>query len=384
MTVEATHLPPPQRGIIRQVEIWPLRIPLRGALQIAVGEKRPSLDVVIVRLVTEEGVYGLGETQAWRRQGSSETLVGLIDAMQTLLIPQMIGQSVFDLAAIAARFDEVLYGRLAAKAALLDALYDAQGHLLGVPVWQLLGGRARESIETGAVLTLRAQLEDTLDEALAFYQQGYRHFSIKAGLDIRRDIKAVSALRHALGDEARLLVDANAALAFDDARRLLHGIAPFAVDAAEQPLALHDRHGLAALAATSPVALILDESITTQADLLQWIPERAAHALHTKTAKNGGIWHSRPLWQLAHAAGWQVRAGNHPATSLATLAVAHLATAWPHTLIPSPFSQSVTHDLVADVVTEPVRVDNARLRLGTAPGWGVELDMAQIARWQRR
>ncbi len=106
------------------------------------------------------------------------------------------------------------------------------------------------------------------------------------------------------------------------------------------------------------------------------------HILRTKTAKNGGIWHSRSLWQLAHTAGWRVRAGNHPATTLATLAVAHLAAAWPHELIPSPFTSSVIHDFVSDIVTEPVTVQQTHLKVGDAPGWGVELDMAQIARWQ--
>lgn len=370
----------PPRGVIREVELWPLRIPLKSPLQIAVGEQRQSIEVVIVRLHTEEGVSGLGETQAWQRQGSNETLAGLVDVLKNQLIPQLIGRSVFDIAKIAQQFDALIYGRLAAKAALLDALYDAQARLLNVPVWQLLGGRARDSIETGAVLTI-AQPAQAVEQAQSFYQQGYRHFSVKVGKDIRRDIQALAAIRHELGDEARLLVDANAALEFDDALRLLKGIEPFNVEAAEQPLAAHDLRGLAELASRTSVPLILDESITTQADLLNIIPQRIAHALHTKTAKNGGVWHIRPLWQLAHAAGWRVRPGNHPATSLATLSVAHLATAWPHSLIPSPFTQSVTHDLEGDVVTEPLKVDRAHLTVSDKPGWGVELDIKQLARW---
>lgn len=368
-------------GVIRAVELWPLRIPVKSPLQIAVGEQRQSIDLLIVRLHTAEGVSGLGETQAWQRQGSNETLAGLVDVLKNQLIPQLIGRSVFDMAKIAQQFDAVIYGRLAAKAALLDALYDAQARLLNVPVWQLLGGRARDSIETGAVLTITQPAQAVL-QAQSFYQQGYRHFSVKVGKDIRRDIQTLAALRHELGDEIRLLVDANAALEFDDALRLLKGIEPFNIEAAEQPLASHDIRGLAELASRSPVPLILDESITTQADLLNIIPQRIAHALHTKTAKNGGIWHIRPLWQLAHAAGWRVRPGNHPATSVATLSVAHLATAWPHSLIPSPFAQSVIHDLEGDVVTEPLKVEQAQLTVSDKPGWGIELDLKLLARWR--
>jgi len=368
-------------GIVRQVEIWPLRIPFKKPLQIAVGGQRQSLEVVIVRLQTDEGVFGLGETQAWLRLGSNETLAGLLDVLHNQLIPLLVGRSIFDIASIAELFDQAIYGRLPAKAALLDAIYDAQGRLLNVPVWQLLGGRARQSIETGAVLTI-SQPEQAVTEALSFYQQGYRHFSVKAGKDMTRDIQTLALLRQELGDEIRLLVDANASLEFDGALRLLKSIEPFNIEAVEQPLAPQNIRGLAELAARSDIPIVLDESITTPADLLNIIPQHIAHAFHSKTSKSGGLWHLRPLWQLAHSAGWRVRAGNHPSTSLATLAVAHLATAWPHRLIPSPFTQSVTHDLEGDVVSESLPIHQAYLTVSDAPGFGVELDIKQLARWQ--
>jgi len=380
--VSEQHLPLSSSiGIVRQVEIWPLRIPFKKPLQIAVGGQRQSLEVVIVRLQTDEGVFGLGETQAWLRQGSNETLAGLLDVLHHQLVPLLVGRSVFDIAWIAELFDQAIYGRLSAKAALLDAIYDAQGRLLNVPVWQLLGGRARQSIETGAVLTI-SEPERVMTEAHSFYQQGYRHFSVKAGKDITRDIHTLALLRQELGDEVRLLVDANASLDFNEALRLLKSIEPFNIEALEQPLAPQNIRGLAELATRSDIPLILDESITTTADLLNIIPQHIAHAFHSKTSKNGGLWHLRPLWQLAHSAGWRVRAGNHPATSLATLAVAHLATAWPHSLIPSPFTQSVTHDLEGDVTSEPLPIDQAYLTVSDAPGFGVELDIKQLARWQ--
>ncbi|QGY33120.1 mandelate racemase/muconate lactonizing enzyme family protein [Pantoea cypripedii] len=369
-------------ALIRSVTLWPLRIPLKSTYDIAAGETRQSVDVVIVSLQTEAGVVGLGETQAWHRQGSNETLAGLVDAMQSLLIPLMIGQSVFDIASLAERFDRRLSGRYAAKAALLDALYDAQGRLLNLPVWALLGGRARASVATGAVLTLREKLAETLEEAELRYQQGYRHFSLKVGRSISRDIQAVAALRKTLGDEVQILIDANAGLTFSDALRLLQAIEPYQIEAAEQLLASHDWSGLADLARRTSIPLLLDESITTPADLLHAIPQRLAQGVHTKTAKNGGIWHSRQLWQIASAAGWQVRAGNHPATSIATLAVAHLATAWAAPLITSPFTSSVTHELMGDVVSQPLAITHGELKIGEGTGWGVDLDKQAIARWR--
>lgn len=368
-------------SLIRSVTLHPLRIPFRQHYQIAVGEAHVHLDVVVAELHTEHGVIGLGETQVWRRDGSGETLVGLLDAMQSLLIPLLIGQSVFDIATLAQRFEQVLSGRLAAKAALLDALIDAQARTLNVPAYQLLGGRTRATIETGAVLTLRSELAETLAEAEQRYQQGYRHFSLKVGQSIARDVAAVAALRHALGDKVSLLLDANAALSFSDARHLMQRLEPYNIEALEQPLASHDIAGLQALAATSAIPLVLDESVTTPPELLHAIQQRSAQGIHTKTAKNGGLWHTRQLWHLAHAAGWRVRAGNYPATGIATHAVAHSTMAWPHAMLVSPFTSSPLHDLEGDIVTEKLQVAAGQLHLSDAPGWGVTLDREQLARW---
>ena len=59
---------------ITRVGTIPLRIPLLVPLKISSGAKRPAVDVLLVRLHTNQGIVGIGETQAWRRQGSSETL----------------------------------------------------------------------------------------------------------------------------------------------------------------------------------------------------------------------------------------------------------------------------------------------------------------------
>ncbi len=369
-------------SVVEKVTLHPLRIPFKRRYQIAAGAAHTHLELVIIELHTDQGVVGLGETQVWRRHGSNETLRGLLDALQQLLIPALIGQSVFDIARLTQQFDQLLSGRLAAKAALLDALIDAQAKTLKVPAYQLLGGQARASVETGAVLTLRPDLADTVREAEQRYEQGYRHFSLKVGQSLSRDVACVAAVRQALGDEARILVDANASLAFHDAVQLLRRIEPYNIEAAEQPLAAHDIAGLSDLAARTAIPLLLDESVTTPQDLLPAIAQRAAHGIHTKTGKNGGVWLTRQLWQLADAAGWRVRAGNFPASGLATQAVAHLALAWPQPLIVSPFTSSALHDLEEDILTAPLTVTAGHLQVSDASGWGVTLNPEQLARWR--
>ena len=60
---------------ITRVETIPLRVPLRQPTKISQGAAREAVEVMIVRLHTDAGVVGIGETQAWRRQGSAADIV---------------------------------------------------------------------------------------------------------------------------------------------------------------------------------------------------------------------------------------------------------------------------------------------------------------------
>ena len=150
-------------------------------------------------------------------------------------------------------------------------------------MYALLGGRARADIPVCCVLTLRDDPARTVEEALRFKQRGFTTYTVKVGKNVRQDVHNVAAVREALGDDASLYVDANGSLNFDDALRLLHELAPYRIDGAEQPLAHWDLDGAAALAARSPVALLLDESIGSTHDLFGATQRRAATGVQTKT-----------------------------------------------------------------------------------------------------
>ena len=69
---------------ITRLETIPLHIPFKKLYKFAAGS-RPHVEVLLVRLYTDEGIFGIGETQAWRRLGSSETLPKLVDEMTAIL-----------------------------------------------------------------------------------------------------------------------------------------------------------------------------------------------------------------------------------------------------------------------------------------------------------
>lgn len=359
--------------LIERVEIIPLRLPMKIPIKIASGEPRATVDTLVVRLWTSAGVCGIGETQAWRRQGSRETFGSLCSVIRDHFSPHLVGRSPFDIAAIMRRLEEAAFQSLYAQAAISDALYDLQGKLLGVPVHTLLGGRCRDHLAGCAVLFMKPDIEETLEGADAFYARGFRSFIVKVGVDLAADVRTVAALRERFGPDAVIRVDANGGMSFDAALSLLRKLDPFDVDSAEQPLPIWDVAGLAELARRTPIPLMIDESLATSQDLLAVIRERAGTAIHTKVGKNGGLWGSRKLWTIAEAAGLRIFPGNHPSTSVATLSVVHLAAAWPGPLLEGPFALGL-EALATDIVREPATMQGNRLMVPDRPGLGVDLD----------
>jgi muconate cycloisomerase len=364
---------------ITRVETIPLHVPFKKMYKSAAGP-RPYVEVLIVRLHTDEGIVGIGETQAWRRHGSSETLPKLVDAIQNHLSPYIIGRSAFDLAAIMRGLDDALDHSLYAKAPISDALYDLQGKALGLPVYQLLGGKCRDTIPICAVLAMKDDVQGTLENAQGWYDRGFRTFTIKVGLDADIDYANVRALSERFGPDVSMRVDANSGMGFDDALVLLTRLQPFFLDGAEQPLAPWDIEGMAELARRVSIPIIADESLSDEHTLIDIIRRRAASGMQSKEAKHGGIWHIRKLWIIAEAAGMRIYPGNHPSVSVATAGVAHLAAAWPGQLSDGTFAYGVSGDLAEDVVTEPISPRGNMVHVPEGPGLGLTLDEGKISR----
>ncbi len=365
---------------ITGIECIPLNVPFKIPFKISTGAARPVVETLIVKIHTDQGLTGIGETQAWRRQGSAETLAGQINIIKNHFEPQLLGRSPFDVSAIMHELHESMYNTHYSQAAVGDALYDLVGKLLGVPIYQLLGGQCRDRVRVAAVLSMKGTVESLLDSADEFFERGFRHLVLKIGVDAAQDFKNAEALRKRFGSEIELRVDANAALDYDAALRLLTKLEPFDIETAEQPLAIWDVEGMAALAKAVRMPLMADECVATDHALLDIIRKQAATSAQTKVAKNGGIYHIRRLWHLLAAAGMGINPGNHPATSVATASVAHMCGSWPTPVMAGVFAVGVSGALAEDIVENPIVPENGEVPIPTGPGLGVTLDEDALAR----
>ncbi len=369
---------------IRAVETIPLHIPFGSPFQIATAREssREFLEALIVRVHTDQGVFGIGETQAWRRQGSAELLPNLMHSIHGQFEPLLVGRSPFDVNAIMQDLNATLYNSLYAQAAIGDALYDLIGKFLNVPVHVLLGGKSRDRVRVGAVLSMKPTVEELVESAQAFYERGFRHFGLKIGIDPAADLRNARALRETFGDGIVLRVDANASMNFDAAANLLRKLEPFDIDVAEQPIAIWDVDGLAALSQAVAMPIMADESVSTDHSLLDIIKRRAATVVQTKTAKNGGIHYIKRLWNLAEAAGMRIYPGNHPSTSIATSAVAHMCAASPIPVMEGVFAVGMSGALADDIAENSIRPIDGEVPVPDGPGLGVTLDEDKLAKYR--
>ncbi|MFF0144137.1 muconate cycloisomerase [Amycolatopsis sulphurea] len=339
--------------------------------------------VLLIRLVTEDGVVGWGEGVVpggpwW----GGESVEGMAALVEHHLAPLVLGQDVLRPEALARHLEKHAAGAPFARAGVEMAVWDAAGRALNVPVSQLLGGARQERLPvTWALGTEPAEI--VIDEARELLAQGRHHsFKLKMGtLPADEDVTRVSAVTHALDGAAPVAVDLNGAWDEHTARRWLPALAEAGVHLAEQPLPAANVAGLARLRHQTTIAIMADESLWTPADALHLATAHAADVLALKIGKSGGLSATRRIAAVADAAGLGCYGGTTIETSLGTSASAHLFAATTVGVGTELFGPLLLAD---DIATEPVTYEAGELLLTDGLGFGITIDEEKVAKYARR
>ncbi len=170
-----------------------------------------SRTALLVRITADDGTIGWGEAY-----GPPEPSAAIVDYV---LAPIVLGANPFNTLPLW----EQMYARLRdfgqkgfaihAISAIDIALWDLKGKALGVSVSRLLGGRFRDRVEayaTGLYFRPKEQFEaELVDEALVHVADGFRAIKLKIGYTPDVDLRHARAIRHAIGPNVQLMVDAN-------------------------------------------------------------------------------------------------------------------------------------------------------------------------------
>jgi muconate cycloisomerase len=332
---------------------------------------------VLVRIQDDGGREGLGEasvTCVW----SGETQVGTIAVVREILAPLLIGADPFDSEWISKRMERAAFANSFAKGAVEMALLDLQGQNLGVPIYQLLGGRdghgegIRLKFVVGAV-----EPDLAAQRALRMVERGWRAIKVKVGRHAhpQADVDRLRAVREAIGPNTWLSVDANGGYTADQAIWVAPRLEELDVALFEQPTPRGNHAAMAAVRRRSGIPIMADESVFTPQDALDVIRAEAADVLSIYPGKHGGIRPAQQIAKLAEAAGIPCTIGSNLEREVATAAMAHVTVAtaniqcerFPGDLIgPLYFEHSLAKT--------PLRYEADRLWVPQTPGLGVQVE----------
>jgi len=369
---------------IDKVEILPISIPYIKPTRTSRGGTGVGHHV-IVRLFTDEGVTGVGESSALGVTGEAKQKK-IVAEVEKYLAQFVLGEDPFDIAKIMNHFERDALGGDAESAVTAtssgcigDALYDIMGKKCGVPVCKLLGGMVRKKIGVGRSLSIKSP-EEVAEDAIKFKEIGYKLLTIKVGVDPDADIKRVAAVRKAVGDEFPLEVDANQGYNPAIAVRTLRRMEEYNILNVEQPCPAWDLDGMAEVARAIDTPIIADESVTSPSAVLEIIKRRAADIICLKPARDGGFYFSKKMAAAAELADIGISLGSgHPfGVGAATLHHFVASTPWANTPIGFGIPQE---RLVDDIITERIPMENGEVTVLEKPGLGVELDEKKVKQY---
>jgi muconate cycloisomerase len=335
-------------------------------------------DYTIVFVETDAGITGLGEVDSvFKRRGSL-----LRHDLTEGLVPVLIGEDPFRIAAILQKMDRALDGVEEAKAGIEMALWDIVGKALKTPVYNLLGGKVRDRVPLSYSIPF-GDPKDMAELARERVKWGHRTVKVKVGSeDAVRDIAAVKLIREAVGPDIKLRVDGN--MGWQTAKQAVQVILEMEkqnLELVEQPLPAHDLDGMAEIRRNISAPLMADESIRSPRAAMQVIRHQAADIANVYVTEAGGLFNASRIFAMCEAANIPCMIGSMPEFGIGTAAQIHLGVAMTNLGPDSDTCGVLYHQ--EDLLKTPLRIEKGFAYPPEAPGLGVEVDMAIVDKWNK-
>lgn len=342
----------------------------------------PWKNWVFVKLYTDDGIAGLGEAT-----GGLATKPSLGDVEE--LRRHVIGEDPHHPERIWYKMHKArYYGTTLGMSAIEQACWDILGKSLGVPVWQLWGGKHHERLRVygnGWYKTERTP-QAFAERAAAMAAKGYTALKFDpfggAFQQISREsedlaIEIVGAVREAVGPKVDLLIEAHDRFTVTHAIRIGRRLEEFDPMWLETPVRTYDLAGHVEVARSIRIPVVLGEGFKELRDFADLLAYRVIDIIQPEPQTLGP---SRARHSFAIALAYTALVACHQAQSpFCTAMNAHLHASIPNFLIQENFDDSMepwTWELLQGVP----RVENGYLTVPDTPGWGVELDEAEVVK----
>lgn len=371
----------------------------------------PGRNYVTLKLATDDGLVGWGDATLNGRE------LAVASYLRDHLCPVLVGMDAERIEDTWQYFYRGVYWRrgpvtMAAIGGVDLALWDIKGKAAGMPVYQLLGGAARERVLTYTHAT-GWDVPELLDSVDARCEQGYRAVRVQSGVPGLDKVYGVTRgaasyepagrgigpaeeiwdtaayLRHApgvltqvrehVGPDIKLLHDVHHRLNPTEAARLAKSLEDVDLFWLEDVVPAENQQLLRQVRGLTTVPLAIGEVFNTVWDCHQIITERLVDYVRTAVVHAGGISHVRKILALAEV--FQVKGAPHGPSDVSPVNMAaslHLG------LSTSNFGiqEFMGYDpLVAEVFHAGYSFNDGYLHPGDAPGLGVDVDEAAAAQF---
>ncbi|MQS06905.1 mandelate racemase/muconate lactonizing enzyme family protein [Streptomyces alkaliphilus] len=358
-----------------------------------VGTPWRNLTHVLVH--TDEGLTGVGET---RMLGHTDALLGYLREAE---VNHIAGSDPFAIEDLVRRMKYGDYGRageivMSGIACVEMACWDIKGKALGVPVWQLLGGRAnaadpRIKAYANGWYTVERTPEAFHAAARRVIERGYRALKLDPfgtgsfeldHAETTRSLALVEAVRDAIGEENELLLEMHGRFSPATAIRLAREMEPFRPSWLEEPVPPENLKALAKVAARVNMPVATGERIHDRIEFRELFESQAVDIIQPDVGHLGGISETRKLAATAET-HYVLVAPHNVGGSVLTAANLQVAGCTPNFKILEHFNDFADAEIKKVVKGAPEVVDGY-FTLSDAPGLGVEFDVDAAAEFPQQ
>ncbi len=378
---------------ITKLDSFLLSYPLADPVKMAYyGGHRTILkrDAMLIRVETDTGLVGWAPGQASEKSR---------DLIRDVVAPFLIGRHLADADALRVQFlRSGMHNADALRAycSVEIALYDVIGKHRKLPVSELLGGRVRDRIRLYGSAGMYMPSEKYAEEAAAIADLGFRAYKMRAAMGPADDLKTVELIRETVGPDFDLMVDAHTwwrmgdrSYSVETVERLAESFADYHLAWLEEPLPPDDHEAYRKLKDLDLVPIASGEHEPDDERFLDLILTESVDYVQMDIICQGGYATGRRLFPEIARTGLSF-AFHSWGTALEVVAAAHFGICWPEIVaawLEYPcYSTPETagmypFPLAAEILRDPLNIDNGDLIVGREPGLGVQIDERVIERY---
>lgn len=349
----------------------------KTALSFGVG-KNVKRDLVLVKVVAEDGTTGYGESH------HAMAPTAIAEIVNYSLAPLLVGMDCLDREGV---YDRIYRSQIQthgtgtaaviAASGIDIALFDLAGKLLKQPVCALLGGKWRETEAYAGGLSLGFQpLESLEQEVKRYVDKGYKGIKLRVGQDTRIDAERVGHIRTVFGDGLKIAVDAATRYSILDVQAVARYCEKYNVWWLEEPFAPDNIEGYKAMRRYTSTPLAAGENHFTKQAFRELLRERAIDIVQADCTKAGGITEVKKIADMA--AAYHVMVAPHTSQSVISAAAnLHLLASIPNGLVHEADLAPVNpfRDRLA---TNPIELVGSNMRPPTGFGLGLDIDESAL------